>query len=78
VTGISVQELTHPDDRDASHSWTTRLLAGEVSNYQIEKRYLHADGHAVWTSLHASFVRDPDGKALYAIGQIEDITERRP
>ncbi|HXQ62396.1 MAG TPA: EAL domain-containing protein [Acidimicrobiales bacterium] len=77
VTGSSVQQLTHPDDRESSLSWTTRLLAGEVSNYQIEKRYLHADGHAVWTSLHASFVRDQDGKALYAIGQIEDITERR-
>src|ERR1019366_9721959 len=77
LTGMSVQEITHPDDREASLSWTTRLMAGEVSNYQIEKRYLHADGHAVWTSLHASFVRDPDGNPLYAIGQIEDITERR-
>jgi diguanylate cyclase (GGDEF)-like protein len=55
----------------------TRLFDGEVDSYQIEKRYLHADGHAVWASLHASFVRDPDGRALYAIGQIEDITERR-
>ena len=77
VTGSSVQELTHLDDREVSLSWTNRLLAGEVDNYQIEKRYMHADGHAVWTSLHASFVRGPDGEALYAIGQIEDITERR-
>lgn len=77
LTGLSVQELTHPDDREISASWITRLLAAEVSNYQIEKRYLHADGRAVWTSLHASFVRDPDGNPLYAIGQIEDITERR-
>ena len=77
VTGRAVQELTHPDDRESSLSWTRRLLAGEVHDYQIEKRYLHADGHAVWTSLHASFVRDPDGRPLYAIGQIEDVTERR-
>ena len=77
LAGLTVRELTHPDDREVSSSWTKRLLAGEVSNYQIEKRYLHADGRAVWTSLHASFVRDPDGNPLYAIGQIEDITERR-
>jgi diguanylate cyclase (GGDEF)-like protein/PAS domain S-box-containing protein len=77
LTGVSVQKLTHPDDRDLSLLWRTQLLNGEVSNYQIEKRFLHADGHAVWTSLHASFVRDADGKPLYAIGQIEDITERR-
>jgi len=77
LTGLSVQELTHPDDREVSSTWTKRLLAAEVSNYQLEKRYLHADGRAVWASLHASFVRDPDGNPLYAIGQIEDITERR-
>jgi diguanylate cyclase (GGDEF)-like protein/PAS domain S-box-containing protein len=77
LTGLSVQELTHPDDREVSESWTKRLLVGEVSSYQIDKRYLHADGRAVWTSLHASFVRDADGDPLYAIGQIEDITERR-
>jgi diguanylate cyclase (GGDEF)-like protein/PAS domain S-box-containing protein len=77
VTGASVQALTHPDDREVSLTWMNRLLTGEVDDYQIEKRYLHADGHAVWASLHASFVRDAEGKALYAIGQIEDITERR-
>jgi diguanylate cyclase (GGDEF)-like protein/PAS domain S-box-containing protein len=77
VVGMSVQKLTHPDDREVSLSWRTQLLNGEVNNYQIEKRYLHADGHAVWTSLHSSFVRDAEGHPLYAIGQIEDITERR-
>jgi diguanylate cyclase (GGDEF)-like protein/PAS domain S-box-containing protein len=77
VAGTPVEDLTHPDDRELSLQWMTRLRAGEVSDYQIEKRYLHADGHAVWTSLHASVVRDPEGRALYAICQIEDITERR-
>jgi diguanylate cyclase (GGDEF)-like protein/PAS domain S-box-containing protein len=77
LTGTSVQTLTHPDDRETSLSWMNRLLSGEVSSYQIEKRYLHSDGRAVWASLHASFVRDANGTALYAICQIEDITERR-
>jgi diguanylate cyclase (GGDEF)-like protein/PAS domain S-box-containing protein len=77
LTSMSVDALTHPDDRETSLSWRTSLMVGDVSHYQIEKRYLHADGHAVWTSLNASFVRDPEGRPLYAIGQIEDITERR-
>jgi len=77
VVGSAVNELTYPDDREESLGWRTRLMDGEMNRYQIEKRYLHADGHAVWASLHASFVRDGDGNALYAIGQIEDITERR-
>jgi diguanylate cyclase (GGDEF)-like protein/PAS domain S-box-containing protein len=77
LVGMSVQTLTHLDDREVSLSWMTKLLSGEVDEYQIEKRYVHADGHGVWTSLHASFVRDPEGNALYAICQIEDIAERR-
>jgi diguanylate cyclase (GGDEF)-like protein/PAS domain S-box-containing protein len=77
LSGMSVHALTHPDDRDASMAEMRRLVADASDGYRIEKRYCHADGHAVWVSVSVSCVRDEDGTPSYLIGQVEDVTERR-
>lgn len=77
VCGMNVNELTHPDDREASSIELRRLLAGDSEAYRLEKRYMHVDGHAVWVSINVSCVRDNDGTPLYTLGHTEDITERR-
>lgn len=71
------QDITHPDDLEADLGNARRLLDGEIQDYQMEKRYLHKDGHIVWIRLSGSLVRDPAGKPLYFIAQIEDIGERK-
>jgi PAS domain S-box-containing protein len=53
------------------------MLAGELRTYQMEKRYFHKSGRIVWVLLSVSMVRGDDGKPLYFISQIQDITERR-
>ena len=52
-------------------------MSPDSAGYQIEKRYLHPDGHEVWVSVSVSCVRDEQGAPLYLIGQVEDVTERR-
>ena len=74
---MKFQDLTHPDDLGANLHLLEQMLAGEISTYQMEKRYFHKDGHVVWTLLHVSLVRSPDGQPLHLIGQIQDITERK-
>ncbi|MGH2883845.1 MAG: GGDEF domain-containing protein, partial [Solirubrobacteraceae bacterium] len=53
------------------------VLAGRRLTYQMEKRYLHADGHVICVMLSVSLVRDAAGLPLYFISQIADITERK-
>jgi diguanylate cyclase (GGDEF)-like protein/PAS domain S-box-containing protein len=77
LPGLHIESLTHPDDRQMSEVWTHRLFTSDVATRQLELRYLHADGHAVWVSLSASCIRDGSGTAKYGICQIEDVTERR-
>jgi diguanylate cyclase (GGDEF)-like protein/PAS domain S-box-containing protein len=77
LTGMSVHDLTHPDDREASSGEMQSLVSTGSSHYQIEKRYVHYDGHEVWVSVSVSCVRDDQGQAQYLIGQVEDVTERR-
>jgi diguanylate cyclase (GGDEF)-like protein/PAS domain S-box-containing protein len=77
LADMTIRDITHPDDWDGNDDLIRRLFDGEITSYHLEKRYLHADGHAVLVSLSVSAVRDPDGTPLYMIGQVEDITERK-
>jgi PAS domain S-box-containing protein len=71
------QDITHPEDLETDLGYVQQLLAGAISTYQMEKRYLHKAGHIVWVLLSVSLVCDEHGKPLYFISQIQDITKRR-
>jgi PAS domain S-box-containing protein len=58
LRGLSAMELTHPDDRAASQAQLDRLQSGSVKQTRLEKRYLHKDGHAVWTLVIVAVVQD--------------------
>jgi diguanylate cyclase (GGDEF)-like protein/PAS domain S-box-containing protein len=73
----TLQSLTHPDDLDLDAPLLRQLFDGEISNYQVEKRCLHAWGHFVWMMITVSLVRDEEGRALYRIMQFQDISERK-
>ena len=85
ITGYSATELktttlraiTHPEDVGVDADDRRRLIAGDISTYQTEKRYRHAWGHHVWVLLTVSLVRDEAGAALYVITQVQDISERK-
>ena len=71
------QTITYPDDLDTDLVFVKRLLSGEIKMYTMEKRYVHKQGHTVWILLTVSLVHDSQGKPLYFISQIQDITERK-
>ena len=74
---ITFSELTHPDDRAVSEASVRRLLAGEIPEYTLEKRYLRKDGGEVWSLTTVTLMRDAAGQPLRFIGVIEDITQRK-
>ena len=71
------QDITHPEDLERDLEQVQRLLKGEKRSYQMEKRYLHKDGHVVWILLNVSLVHGEEGESLYFIAQVQDITERK-
>lgn len=73
----TLETITHPEDYPKNLELFTKLWAGEVNAYSIEKRNLHRDGHYLWGNLTASMVKDPDGNPLFSIGMFEDISERK-
>ncbi|QSQ25407.1 PAS domain S-box protein [Pyxidicoccus parkwayensis] len=71
------QEITWPEDLEVDLAHVQRLLQGEIESYQLEKRYLHKQGHLVSVLLTASLVRDSQGAPLHFVSQLQDISERK-
>ena len=77
LEGRHVSTITHPEDRAADKRAMAALLAGESGSYRTEKRYMHANGEAVWAALSSTIVRSKDGAPMYFLSQMQDVTERR-
>jgi PAS domain S-box-containing protein len=67
--------ITHPEDLAESRECVRTLLAGERETYRLRKRYLHVDGHHVWTLLDTRLVRAPDGTPLFFVTSVQDISD---
>jgi|GEM_PF-290333 len=76
LLGLSVAEITHPDDRDASRDGLSRCIA-EHEAFTIEKRYLTARGEVRHGLTTVSPVFDATGRFVYVLAHIQDVTERK-
>ncbi len=70
-------DINHPDDLEADLDNARRLLAGEIPEYSMDKRYLVRDGRYLWVNLSVSLVRDHSGDPSYFISVIENVDERK-
>lgn len=71
------QTLTHPDDLHQDLSKLDSLKAGSIASYQVEKRYVRANGATMWGLVSVGMVKDADGRPDHFISQIVDVTEQR-
>ncbi len=70
-------EFTHPDDLDADAKQFERMLAGEIDNYTLDKRFIRKDGEIVYTNLTVACIRAETGDVLDVLASFQDITERK-
>ena len=77
LLALDVQSISEPEDLEIELAQVRSALAGEISQFDLEKRYRHRDGRVVWGWLSASLVRDAVGKPLYFVSQVQDVTERK-
>ena len=75
LLGKTSAEITHPDDVEKSRAYMRRVVEGQGQD--LQKRYLHADGHEVWVLLNVALVRDGEGDPSHYVCQHRDVTERK-
>ncbi len=77
LLNLRFQDLTHPEDLETDLEYVRQLLAGEISTYEMKKRYFHQQGHQVWVQLNVSLLRDEQQQPRYFISQVQDISDRQ-
>ena len=77
LRGLTVYDVSHPQDGKKTRQRVKRALAGDLPRYHREKRYLRKDGSIVWASVTVSLVQDSQGRPKYFIVLVEDISERK-
>lgn len=82
ITGRTRDELlassffdyTHPDDQDEDARLYARQVGGEIDSYTLRKRLLRLDGSIRYLDVFSSSVRSPEGRFLYGVRVIQDVT----
>lgn len=77
MRGIHFSDITHPDDIENDTKLYAELMRGKRPSYQVEKRYIRQDGSILWGNLSVSLIKGKDDRPRYAIGLVEDITEKK-
>jgi diguanylate cyclase (GGDEF)-like protein/PAS domain S-box-containing protein len=78
LIGKRFVDVTFVEDRDAGEA-LIRDADDPAAKVPIarEKRYVRKDGTVIWAQRSGVVVRDADGRPVYALGSIEDISEYR-
>jgi PAS domain S-box-containing protein len=77
LTSLALKDTAHPDHIADDVLYANDLISGKISFYRTEKRYVRKDKEAIWGSTMVNVMRDRDGRFLYFLTTIEDITERK-
>ncbi|MCC0179739.1 PAS domain S-box protein [Waterburya agarophytonicola K14] len=77
LLSITFQDITHPEDLHTDLEYVRQILAGAISTYSMEKRYIRKDEAYIWINLTVSLVSDSNDEPDYFIAVIEDISDRK-
>ncbi|MGA2796945.1 MAG: PAS domain S-box protein [Thermoguttaceae bacterium] len=70
-------DLMHPGDRKAGSKTYQALMAGEIDNCTVERRYIRKDGNVVYLTVFAKSFHSEDGKVDHILALFEDVTQHK-
>ncbi len=76
LSTLTFADFTPLEDLQKELPLFQALVAGERPSYEIQKRYICKDGSQIWVDVTVSIIRDANGNPKFAVGMIQDITER--
>jgi|GEM_PF-668674 len=77
LQGLSIAEVTHPDDVAESVTAVQDLVEGRTESLYLEKRYVRKDGSLCRGVVRSGLIRDGQGRPTMLVGAVEDVTERQ-
>jgi two-component system, sensor histidine kinase and response regulator len=77
LTALTFLRVTHPDEVQTILEHAGLHFRGSAPSDRLEARFIAKNGEILWIDLSVSPVRDSDGRLLYGLAIMENITERR-
>lgn len=77
LRGMTVADLTHPEDLDETVQIMSEIQQGSRRQINVEKRFLHKNKDVRWGAVSATWVQDKSGRPEYGIALVQDITEQK-
>jgi diguanylate cyclase (GGDEF)-like protein/PAS domain S-box-containing protein len=77
LIGRDSKHFTYPEDIGISEEVNKRIVSGDTDQVRYSKRFLHKNGRIVMAEVSICSARDENGKTLYFISSVRDITEER-
>lgn len=77
LLNLKVMDVTQDKDKTAHAQLIQKLVAGEITHFQMEKQYLRKDQSLVWGSLATCLICHSDGSPDYLIATVENIEQRK-
>jgi PAS domain S-box-containing protein len=74
---LTFLNVTHPDYRATDVEAVRGLREGHIQKHTTEKRYMKKNGDVFWGARALTRIHSADGKSIYALAMIDDITERK-
>jgi len=74
---LNLRKITHRNDYLSEMRKLKKLIKGDISFYQIEKRLIHKQNLEFWVLESNSLIRTAEGEPLRIVSQIVDITEQK-
>ena len=74
LSGRDFSDITNPQDFEKSLTLPYLVLKGTLSGCFLEKRLLRRKGATFWVNLTVRVIRSLDGRPIYAISVIRDIS----
>lgn len=76
LAALPFSAITYPPDVAENERLFAAMVAGQLDEFSLQKRFVRKDGSLVWGELTVSLVRDAAGRPDYVIGMTQDVTER--
>jgi len=74
---MTIAAVTHPEDVADSKQAIQQLYTRQVESFTLEKRYIRKDGTYFWSETTVYLVKLQGGQAVYSLGIIQDISDRK-
>lgn len=77
LAGLSIRDVTHPDDQNISRHLFRDVVEGRRSSYELEKRYVRKDGSLMVGVIHVSPLPSRKDAPPLLLGMLTDVTARK-